>query len=112
MIGISSIVSVGCRIKTLLPLMRMCEYQILRLADNATPSYEANAMDTPATLKVIFAIGNPSAVVPLHCITVPFSLVVAVNVRVEVISATVPLLTVMGLAMFVSVATKLKSPIL
>ena len=64
--------------------------------------------DSPAamTLSVLFVIGNPSAVAPLHCTTVPFSLVVAVNVRVEVMSATVALITVMGFAVFVRVATK------
>ena len=65
--------------------------------------------DAPATLRVLVAIGNPSAVVPLHCTTVPFSLAVAVNVRVEVMSATVVLITTLGLAVFVRVATKLKS---
>ena len=65
--------------------------------------------DVPATLRVLFAVGNPSAVVPLHCTTVPFSLAVAVNVRVEVISARVVLITTLGLAVFVRVATKLKS---
>ena len=46
--------------------------------------------DSPAamTLSVLFVIGNPSVVDPLHCTTVPFSLVAAVNVRVEVMSAT------------------------
>ena len=48
--------------------------------------------------------GVASAVVPLHCTTVPFSLAVAVNVRVEVMSATLA----EGLAMLVRVATKLK----
>ena len=64
--------------------------------------------DSPAamTLSVLFVIGNPSAVDPLHCTTVPFSLIVAVNVRVEVMSATVALITVMELAVFVRVATK------
>ena len=60
---------------------------------------------TPATLRVLLFIGVASAVVPLHCTTVPFSLAVAVDVRVEVISATLAV----GLAMFVRVATKLKS---
>ena len=63
----------------------------------------------PATLRVMFVIGTPSAVVPLHCTTVPFSLSVAVNARVEVMSATVPPGTVVGLVRFVRVATKSKS---
>ena len=63
-------------------------------------------MPAPATFKVWFLVGNPTAVVPLHCTTIPFSLAVAVNVRVEVMSAIVVLITVMGLAMFVKVATK------
>ena len=57
-------------------------------------------MDTPVTFRVLFVVGNPLAVVPLHCTTVPFSLAVAVNVRVEVMSATVPLATVVGLVRF------------
>ena len=62
--------------------------------------------DAPAILRVRFVIRNPTAVDPLHCTTVPFSLDAAVNVRVEVISARVPPWTVMGLAVFVKVATK------
>ena len=50
-------------------------------------------------------IGVAFAVTPLHWITVPFKVDVAVNVRVEVMSATL----VEGLAMSVRVATKLKS---
>ena len=63
-------------------------------------------MDVPATLKVLLFIGKPAAVDPLHCNTVPFSLVVAVNVRVEVISASMVPITSVGLAVFVKVATK------
>ena len=66
-------------------------------------------MDKPATWRVLLTIGNPTAVDPLHCTTVPFSLTAAVNVRVEVISARVVLLTTLGLAVFVRVATKLRS---
>ena len=68
-----------------------------------------NNMGAPATLTVLLTIGNPSAVDPLHCTTVPFSLAVAVNVRVEVMSARVVLITTMGLTVFVRIATKLKS---
>ena len=60
-------------------------------------------------MRVWFVIGNPSAVVPLHCTTLPFSLTVAVNVRVEVMSATVSPVTVVELVRFVRVATKSKS---
>ena len=61
-------------------------------------------------LKVLLVmVMDPSAVVLLHCTTVPFSLDVAVNVRVEVISFTVPPVTAVGLARFVRVATKSKS---
>ena len=60
-------------------------------------------MDAPATLTVLLFIGKPTAVDPLHCTTVPFSLVTAVIVRVEVMSAKGP---VMRLAVFVKVATK------
>ena len=68
-------------------------------------------MDVPATLRVLFAtIMVPSAVSPLHCTTVPPSLDVVLNVRVEVISARVVLITVVELELFVKVATKLKSP--
>ena len=71
----------------------------MQLADNKlvpTPT----GHDTPVTFRVLFVVGNPLAVVPLHCTTVPFSLAVAVNVRVEVMSATVPLATVVGLVRF------------
>ena len=54
-------------------------------------------------------IGKPTAVDPLHCTTVPFSLAAAVNVRVEVMSARVVRITTVGLTVFVRVATKLKS---
>ena len=64
-----------------------------------------NNIGTPATLRVLLFIGVASAVTPLHCTKVPFSLDVAVNVRVEVMSATLA----MRLAMFVRVATKFKS---
>ena len=63
----------------------------------------------PAPMSVLFVIGNPMAVAPLHCTTVAFSLVTAMNVRVEVISATLAPVTVVGLVMLVSVATKFKS---
>ena len=66
--------------------------------------------DIPATLRVLFGVGVAFAVVPLHCTTVPFRLFVAVNVRVEVMSARVTvLITTMGLVVFVRVATKSKS---
>ena len=61
------------------------------------------------TLRVLFVIGNPTAVVPWHCTTVPFSLTVALNVRVEVMSARVVELITIVLAIFMRVATKLKS---
>ena len=64
-----------------------------------------NNMGAPATLRVLLCIRDASAVVPLHCTMVPFSLAVVVNVRVEVISA----IASMWLAVFVRVATKLKS---
>ena len=66
-------------------------------------------MDIPATLRLLLVIGKPNAVNPLHCITVPFSLHVALNVRVEVISARMVLITTVRLAIFVRVATKSKS---
>ena len=66
-------------------------------------------VDVPATLRVMFVIGIPSAVVPLHWTTIPFSLTVAVNVRVEVMSATVPPGTVVRLVRLVREATKSKS---
>ena len=66
-------------------------------------------MDTPATLRMLLFIGVASAVDPLHCTTVPFSLAVAVNARVDVMSARVVVITTVGLAVFVRVATKLKS---
>ena len=68
-----------------------------------------NNMAAPATLTVLLFIGIASSVDPLHCTTVPFKLAVAGNVRVEVISARVVPLTTLGLAVFVRVATKLKS---
>ena len=46
-----------------------------------------NNMHVPATLTVLLLIGNESAVDPLHCTTVPFSLELALNARVEVMSA-------------------------
>ena len=63
-------------------------------------------MPAPATFKVWFLLGTSLAVIPLHCTTIPFSLVVAVNIRVEVMSATVPPVTAVGLEAFVRVATK------
>ena len=65
-----------------------------------------NNMTAPATLTVLLAIWV-TAVIPLHCTTVPFSLAVAMIVRVEVISATAAFTTVMELAVFVRVAIKL-----
>ena len=66
-------------------------------------------MDIPATLRLLLVIGKPNAVDPLHCITVPFSVAAAVNVRVEVISARVVPITTVRLAIFVRLATKSKS---
>ena len=54
-------------------------------------------------------IGKPTAVDPLHCTTVPFSLDVALNIRVEVVSARIVLITTLGLTVAVRVATKPKS---
>ena len=68
-----------------------------------------NNMAAPATLTVLLFIGIASSVDPLHCTTVPFKLAVAGNVRVEVMSARVVPLTSVGLAVFVRMATKLKS---
>ena len=62
--------------------------------------------DAPATVRVWFVIGFPLAIAPLHCTTVPFSLTGELSVRVEVISVTLVFITVMGLAVFVKVATK------
>ena len=66
-------------------------------------------MGAPATLRLLLTIGNPSAVDPLHCTTVPFSLAAAVNVKVEIISARVVLITTVGFVVFVRVVTKSKS---
>ena len=66
-------------------------------------------MNVPATLKVLLSIGKPTAVDPLHCTMVPFSLAAAVNVSVEVISARVVELIIIMLAVFVRVVTKSKS---
>ena len=66
-------------------------------------------MGAPATLRLLLTNGNPAAVDPLHCTTVPFSLAAAVNVRIEVMSARVVLITTLGLAVFVRVVTKSKS---
>ena len=63
-------------------------------------------MGAPAIWRVLLNVRDPLSVAPLHCTTVPFSLTVAVIVRVEVISATGPLVTVMRLAVFVKVAPK------
>ena len=70
---------------------------------------DQNYTAAPATLTVLLFIGIASSVDPLHCTTVLFRLAVAVNVRVEVMSARVVPLTIVGLAVFVRVATKLKS---
>ena len=66
-------------------------------------------MGIPATLRMLLFIGVAFSVDPLHCTTVPFSLFVAVNARVEVMSARGVLITTVGLAVFVRMATKLKS---
>ena len=66
---------------------------------------DQNNMDVPATLRLWLTIGKPAAVDPLHCTTVPFSLDVALNARVEVMSARVVLLTTLGLTAAVRVAT-------
>lgn len=60
-------------------------------------------MNVPLILRVLLSSGVPSTVVPLHCITDPFSPAVALNVRVEVISANI---SSMALVIFVKVATK------
>ena len=65
-----------------------------------------NNMGAPAIWRALLNVRDPLSVAPLHCTTVPFSLTVAVIVRVEVISATGPLVTVMRLAVFVKVAPK------
>ena len=44
-------------------------------------------MNLPATVRVWFSDGVEDKVIPLHSTTVPSSLVVAVNVKVEVMSA-------------------------
>ena len=62
-------------------------------------------MNVPLILRVLLSSSVPSSiVVPLHCITDPFSPAVALNVRVEVISPNIPSSTV--LVIFVKVATK------
>ena len=66
-------------------------------------------MGAPATLRLLLTSGNPAAVDPLHWTTVPFSLAAAVNVRVEVMSARVVVITTLGLTVFVRVVTKSKS---
>jgi len=48
----------------------------------------------------------PSAVIPLHCTTVLSSLDVALNVKVEAISASSVLIAVVELEVLVRVATK------
>ena len=63
-------------------------------------------MDVPAIWRVLLNAADPLSIAPLHCTTVPFSLTVVVIVRVEVMSATGPLVPVMGLAVFVKVAIK------
>ena len=70
------------------------------------PSNKTCMMVVPATVTVLLFIGKPTAVDPLHCTTVSFSLVTAVIVRVEVMSAKGPVAVVMRLAVFVKVATK------
>ena len=57
-------------------------------------------------MRELLFIGDEVAVDPLHCTTVPFRVDVAVNVRVEVMSARVVLITTVGLAVAVRVATK------
>lgn len=60
-------------------------------------------MNVPLILRVLLSSSVPSIVVPLHCITDPFSPAVALNVRVEVISANI---SSTALVIFVKVATK------
>ena len=74
--------------------------------EKSLPSNKTCIKAAPATLRMLLFIGKPTAVDPLHCTTVPFSLVTAVNVRVEVMSAKGPVAVVMRLAVFVKVATK------
>ena len=66
-------------------------------------------MGAPATLRILLFVGDPNSVIPLHCTTVLFSLAVAVNARVEVMSARIVPNTIIGLAVFVRVATNSKS---
>ena len=66
-------------------------------------------MGAPATFRILLFDGDPNAVDPLHCTTVLFRLAVAVNARVEVMSARVVPNTIIGLAVFVRVATNSKS---
>ena len=65
-------------------------------------------MGAPATLRMLLFVGDPNAVDPLHCTTVLFRLAVAVNARVEVMSARLVPNTITGLAVFVRVATNSK----
>ena len=76
-----------------------------KVARNNEPN-TGNNMESPVILRLLLFIGFPLAVDPLHCTTLPFRLAVAVMVRVEVISVTLVFITVMGLAVFVKVATK------
>ena len=66
-------------------------------------------MGAPATLRILLFVGDPNAVDPLHCTTVLFRLAVAVNAKVEVMSARLVPNTSIGLAVFVRVATNSKS---
>lgn len=73
--------------------------------------YEANYnMNAPEKSRVVFDMFmTRSATDPLHCNTLPFSLVVAVNVMVDSISDSIVPCTVTGLEILVRVATKSKS---
>ena len=75
------------------------------------PWYEANYnINPPEKLIVVFNMFmSPTAFDPLHCNTLPFSLVVAVNVMVDSISNSIAPCTVMGLEILVRLATKSKS---
>ena len=82
---------------------------LVKWQEETSTAKDQNNMGAPATLTVLLIIGNASAVDPLHCTMVPFSLDVALNARVEVMSARVVLITTLRLTVAVRVATKLKS---
>ena len=73
--------------------------------------YEANYnMNAPEKSRVVFdMLMIPCATDPMHCNTLPFSLVVAVNVMVASISYSITPCIVVGLVRFVRVAMKSKS---